>query len=115
MSISHVPFWLDRSAKSRRPSYPRLRGEAETSVVIVGGGLTGCACALAFAQAGIKVVLLEAEAIGQSAARTAGLVREDFAASFKETVAAHGLRGRAIDVAVDATRLARISGGRFAA
>ncbi len=92
MSISHVPFWLDRSAKSRRPSYPRLRGEAETSVVIVGGGLTGCACALAFAQAGIKVVLLEADAIGQSvAARSAGLVREDFAASFKETVATHGL------------------------
>ena len=92
MSISHVPFWLDRSAKSRRPSYPRLRGEAETSVVIVGGGLTGCACALAFAQAGIKVVLLEADAIGQSvAARSAGLVREDFAASFRETVATHGL------------------------
>src|SRR3954464_11963731 len=92
MSISHVPYWLDRTSKSRRPSFPRLRGEAETSVAIVGGGLTGCACALSFAQAGIKVILLEAGAIGQAAAaRAPGLVREDFDASFKETVALHGL------------------------
>src|SRR4051812_26260158 len=92
MSISHVPFWLDRTPKSRRPAFPRLRGQTETSVAIVGGGLTGCACALSFAQAGIKVVLLEADAIGQAgASRTPGLLREDFAAGFKETVAAHGL------------------------
>ena len=92
MSISHLPYWLDRTSKNRRPAFPRLRGQTETSVAIVGGGLTGCACALAFAQAGIKVVLLEADAIGQAgAARSPGLVREDFDASFKEAVAAHGL------------------------
>src|SRR3954454_4071384 len=92
MPISHVPFWLDRTSKSRRPAFPKFRGQTESAVAIVGGGLTGCACALAFAQAGIKVVLLEADAVGQgSAVRGPGLLREDFDVSFKETVAAHGL------------------------
>ena len=34
-------------------------------VVIVGGGLTGCATAYAFAAAGVKVVLLEAAQVGR--------------------------------------------------
>lgn len=61
--------------------------------MIVGGGLVGCACASAFAAAGVKVALLESEAIGGSAtAGAVGLVREDFDASFRDTVDAHGLR-----------------------
>ena len=92
MAVRHVPYWLDRFPKGRRPSYPRLRGQLDTSVVIVGGGLTGCACAAAFATAGVKVVLLEAEAIGAASARRPGLVREDFDASFRDTAALHGLR-----------------------
>lgn len=92
MPISHVPYWLDSVPRARRPSYPRFRGELDTDVVIIGGGLTGCACALTFAAAGVKVLLLEAEAIGQGAtARSSGLVREDFDASFKQTVSTHGL------------------------
>ena len=60
---------------------------------IVGGGLTGCACAAAFSLAGIRVVLLEADRIGAGAtAGSAGLVRQDFDASFQETAKLHGLR-----------------------
>jgi gamma-glutamylputrescine oxidase len=93
MPIRHVPYWLDRLAKTRRPSFPRFRGSVETSVVVVGGGLTGCACAWSFAAAGVKVVLLEADAIGGGAtARGLGLIREDFDASFQATASAHGLR-----------------------
>jgi glycine/D-amino acid oxidase-like deaminating enzyme len=93
MSTRHVPYWLDRVSRARRPAYPRLRGPLDTSVVIVGGGLTGCACAWSFAAAGVKVALLEAEAIGAGAtARGLGLVREDFDASFQATASAHGLR-----------------------
>src|SRR5688572_32133658 len=93
MPIRNVPYWLDRFPKSRRPSYPRLQGNLETTVAIVGGGLTGCTCAWSFAAAGVKVVLLEAEAIGGGAtARGVGLVREDFDASFQETAGLHGLR-----------------------
>lgn len=93
MSVRHIPFWFDRFPKSRRPSFPRLRGKTEARVVIIGGGLTGCACAWSFAAAGVKVVLLEAGAIGAGqTAADAGLVREDFDASFHETVKAHGVR-----------------------
>ena len=93
MPTRHVPYWLDRFSKSRRPSFDRQRGVLDTSVVVVGGGLTGCACAWSFAAAGIKVVLLEADAIGAGAtAGGIGLVREDFDASFKETASAYGLR-----------------------
>jgi glycine/D-amino acid oxidase-like deaminating enzyme len=61
--------------------------------VIVGCGLTGAACALSFASAGVKAVVLEADAIGAgTTARSLGIGREDFDASFQETAAAHGLR-----------------------
>src|SRR5439155_3086286 len=43
------------------------RGGLDTSVVVVGGGLTGCATAYAFAAAGLKVALFEAEQIGRGA------------------------------------------------
>lgn len=92
MPTSHIPYWLDRVPRARRPTYARFKGNADTRVAIVGGGLTGCACALSFATAGVKVVLLEASAIGQGAtARATGLVREDFDASFKDTASTHGL------------------------
>jgi glycine/D-amino acid oxidase-like deaminating enzyme len=62
-------------------------------VVIVGCGLTGAACALSFASAGIKTIVLEAEAVGAGAtARSLGIGREDFDASFQETAAAYGMR-----------------------
>jgi glycine/D-amino acid oxidase-like deaminating enzyme len=93
MPIRNTPYWLDRFPKTRRPSYQRFRGTADTTVAIVGGGLTGCACAASFAAADVKVVLLEAEALGAGrTARDLGLVREDFDASFQATAAAHGLR-----------------------
>jgi len=57
--------WLDQFPKSRVPSYPRQRGPAKVDVVIAGGGLTGCATAYAFAAAGVKVMLVEAEQIGR--------------------------------------------------
>jgi glycine/D-amino acid oxidase-like deaminating enzyme len=87
------PMWLDRFPRSRRPDYPPFKGTTEASVVIVGGGLTGCACAISFAAAGVKVLLLEEGSVGASAtARASGLIREDFDASFQQTAAAHGLR-----------------------
>jgi glycine/D-amino acid oxidase-like deaminating enzyme len=89
----HVPFWVDRVAKQRRPSHPRLRGDLDADVVIVGAGLTGCACASAFAAAGIQTVVLEADQIGcGSTAASLGLIREDFDASFQQSAAAYGLR-----------------------
>ena len=91
--IRYSPYWLDTFPKSKRPTYPRWRGNAETKVVVIGGGLTGCACAYSIAGAGIPVILLEAERIGAGGtAASAGFVREDFDTSFEATARAHGLR-----------------------
>lgn len=70
--------WLDRFPESRIPSHPRLRGHLDPSVVIVGGGLTGCATAYAFAAAGIDVAVLEADRIGRgTTASAAGWIADD--------------------------------------
>jgi glycine/D-amino acid oxidase-like deaminating enzyme len=77
--------WTDRFPRSRVPSYPRLRGRHDIDVVIIGGGLTGCATAYAFATAGIKVALLEADQIGRGGTALAtGWVADDPGASFVE-------------------------------
>jgi glycine/D-amino acid oxidase-like deaminating enzyme len=88
-----VPYFLDTFPRSRRPEYPRQRGETKTTVVIVGGGLTGCACAAAFAAANVRLILLEEGRIGTGAtAASAGLLRQDFDGSFQATISLHGLR-----------------------
>jgi glycine/D-amino acid oxidase-like deaminating enzyme len=91
--MKHAPLWYDRFPKSRRPSYPRLRGPHQTRIVIIGGGLTGTACALTFAAAGIDAVVLEAKVIGGGyAGGGLGALREGFAGSFQQSAASHGLR-----------------------
>ena len=91
--MRNAPYWSDRFPKSRRPSYPRLRGSVETRIAIVGGGLTGVSCALSFAMSGIDVVLLEADAVGGGATAGAdGIVREGFSGSAQAAVARHGVR-----------------------
>ena len=47
-----------------RPSYPRLEGQLDVDVAIVGGGLTGLSAALTLAESGISAVVLEAGRIG---------------------------------------------------
>jgi len=49
------------------PATTALEGRAEADVVIVGAGYTGLSCALALADAGRAVIVLEAAAIGHGA------------------------------------------------
>src|SRR5690349_11643841 len=63
--------WIDTFPASRVPSHPRQRGALQAPVVIVGGGLTGCATAYAFAAAGVEVVLVEANRIGSGSTGSA--------------------------------------------
>src|SRR5688572_16398735 len=93
MTRPGASYWHDRFPRSRRPAYPRYRGQTRTDVVVIGGGLTGCACAASFAAAGIKVIVLEAERVGGGAtAGSVGLAREDFDASFLRASGSLGLR-----------------------
>ncbi len=89
-----TPYWLGRVAAARRPVYPRHRGHLETGVAIVGGGLTGCTIAWAFASAGVDVALFEADRIGQGmgGVRSLGLLRPEPDADFQDVVAAYGKR-----------------------
>ena len=85
--------WIDAFPQSRVPAYPRHRGHLDTDVVIVGGGLTGCATAYAFAGAGIKVAVIEAGRIGRgSSGSSAGWISDDPGVSFLEVEKALGLR-----------------------
>ncbi len=85
--------WIFEFPRTRRPDFPRLRGEHTCDVVIVGGGLTGCATAYACATAGLRTVVIEADRVGQgSAGRSAGLLLADPGPLFRDVVRSHGLR-----------------------
>ena len=85
--------WIDRFPKSRVPSWPRHRGQLDADVVIVGGGLTGCATACALAGAGIKAVLVEGGQIGHGGTgASAGWIGEDPSVGFGDLEKARGLR-----------------------
>jgi glycine/D-amino acid oxidase-like deaminating enzyme len=91
--VRFQPIWTDGVPASRRPSFPRLRGPLRTDVIIVGGGLSGCAIACAFASAGIGTVLVEADRLASgSTAGSSGLLRPDPAAAFREAAQRYGLR-----------------------
>ena len=85
--------WIAESPKARRPDFPRLRGEHTCDVVIVGGGLTGCATAYACAMAGLKPLIIDADRVGQgSSGRSGGLLLSEPGPSFRDLAQAHGLR-----------------------
>jgi gamma-glutamylputrescine oxidase len=77
--MSTTSYWLDE------PTDPlpltELGGEAD--VAVVGGGITGCSCALALAEAGLKVRLFEAREIaGGASGRNGGFALRGGAAPY---------------------------------
>src|SRR5476651_1623999 len=83
--------WIQAFPKTRVPEFPPYRGAADADVVIIGGGLTGCATAYALAAAGVKVTLLESAQIGRGSTASAfGLIAEDPGVSFLEAQKAMG-------------------------
>lgn len=88
-----VSPWVHEFPDSRRPAHPRLRGHHEADIVIVGGGLTGCAAAYACAAAGLRPVVVERDRIGGgSSGGSAGLLLSDPGPAFRDVAAAHGLK-----------------------
>jgi glycine/D-amino acid oxidase-like deaminating enzyme len=86
--------WAGRPSRPGKAAFPRLRGDTEARVAIVGGGLTGAVTAYVFAAAGIPVALVEAGDIGGGGTlQAAGLVLADPAGEFRTHETALGRRG----------------------
>jgi gamma-glutamylputrescine oxidase len=82
-----VPFWLDEPAPAI--SVRRLTGRLD--VAVVGGGVTGSACALELAEAGLRVRLHEARAIaGGASGRNGGFALRGTAAPYPVAVESIG-------------------------
>src|SRR4051812_37023665 len=85
--------WIDQFPKSRIPKYAPHRGPLKVDAAIVGGGLTGCLTAYAFAAAGIKVALFEADVLGRGASgASTGWIGADPHNSFVEVEKLLGAR-----------------------
>jgi gamma-glutamylputrescine oxidase len=87
-----TPYWLDE------PAPPFRHGDATSrvDVGIVGAGVTGCACALALAEAGLRVRVVDARRVAEGASgRNGGFALRGTAAPYDEVVASLG-RERAL-------------------
>jgi 2-polyprenyl-6-methoxyphenol hydroxylase-like FAD-dependent oxidoreductase len=71
-------LWIARASDIPAARYAPLRGPVTVDVAIVGGGITGAALAWRFADAGVRVALVEAKRVGRgsTAASTALLMQE---------------------------------------
>jgi glycine/D-amino acid oxidase-like deaminating enzyme len=80
-------FWLEEPAEP----LPRRTLPGEPDVEIVGGGVTGCSCALALAQAGLRVRLHEArEVAGGASGRNGGFALRGGAIAYDQARAQFG-------------------------
>jgi len=83
-------YWLDVSRRDP-PPLAALRGDSHADVAIVGGGITGCSAALLFAQAGARVVLVDALRIGRgSTAASTALLMQEPDADFRQLARRYG-------------------------
>src|SRR6476619_8553816 len=77
--MSTTSYWLDEPADPLAST--RLDGRAD--VAVIGGGITGCSCALALGEAGMKVSLFEAREIaGGASGRNGGFALRGGSAPF---------------------------------
>ena len=87
--------WIESSSRNRACRRSRVSAAlTRATSSIIGGGLTGCATAYAFAVAGVKVVLLEAAQIGRgNSGSSGGWISDDPGIAFADLEKALGLRG----------------------
>jgi gamma-glutamylputrescine oxidase len=82
-----TPYWLDEPG----PAFPPVEPAETVDVGVVGAGITGCACALALAEAGLRVRLVDGRRVAEGASgRNGGFALRGTASPYDEVVAAHG-------------------------
>lgn len=110
--MTTTSYWLEDAHEPPR----KVRLSAPPDVAIVGGGITGCSCALALAEAGMRVRLYEAREIaGGASGRNGGFALRGGAAPYPVMVESIGERAaelwRFTEQAV--SDLAILAGGAF--
>jgi gamma-glutamylputrescine oxidase len=70
-AAAHAPSWYAASA-SEFAAQPRLQGDEQADVVVLGAGLTGLSTAIELAERGYKVIVLEAQRVGWGASGRSG-------------------------------------------
>ena len=79
--MSTTSLWL----KEPHDGLPRSRSEGRAEVVVIGGGVTGCSCALTLAERGVRVRLYEAREIaGGASGRNGGFALRGATAPYDE-------------------------------
>lgn len=74
-----------------KPTYPALAEDLEVDVAIVGGGIAGLSAAYMLKKAGLKVAVLEKDAIGSgTTGHTTGKVTSQHNLMYADMLAAHG-------------------------
>jgi gamma-glutamylputrescine oxidase len=82
-------LWADTAEPL--PAFPRLAGEVQADVAIIGAGYTGLSAAHHIANSGLVPVVLEANHPGWGASgRNGGVITAKFRQSFRSIDAAHG-------------------------
>ncbi|HET8742941.1 MAG TPA: FAD-dependent oxidoreductase [Gaiella sp.] len=108
-----TPYWLEEPA----PPLPRMETTGHVDVGIVGAGITGCSCALALAEAGLRVRLVDARRVAEGASgRNGGFALRGTAAPYDAVVASLG-RDRALELwrwtEAEIDAIERLAGGSF--
>ena len=81
LTHADVPYWLEGTGTR----YPPLTGDERADAVVVGGGVTGLASARVFAEAGLRVRLLDARRVGSGASgRNGGFALRGFARPYSD-------------------------------
>ena len=111
--MSTTSYWLDEPADPLAST--RLDGRAD--VAVIGGGITGCSCALALAEAGLKVSLFEARQIaGGASGRNGGFALRGGAAPYpvlSESIGAEATADLWRWTEAELKRLAALAGDAF--
>lgn len=90
-STGHIDSYYAATANPA-PCHPPFTGTAACDVCVIGGGITGLGAALALAERGYRVILLEAERIGWGASgRSGGQIMAGYAVEAPALAAMLGL------------------------